>query len=298
MPDTKVVRRRRIALASLIGLSLVLLTVFFTEPVSGTLHVIQRGAQEALAPLELGASRALKPARDLAGWTGDTLRAKGENERLRQELARLRTQLARTQTQARDAGQLRAMAELAAAEDFPQNVEPVTARVIGRSPHRWYSAIDIDKGRSDGVRVDQPVIAAGGLVGKVTSATAGSARVTLITDDRSAVSAQLLPDGAHGVVKGTVGRPDDLRLDYIERTRGVQEGDTVVTSGSRSDSRFDSLFPRGIPIGKVKRADPSELESYQLVHIEPFADLRRFDFVQVLTAGGGSARAALQEGLP
>ena len=40
--------------------------------------------------------------------------------------------------------------------------------MIARSPTVWYSSVKIDKGSSDGMRVDQPVIAAGGLVGKVT----------------------------------------------------------------------------------------------------------------------------------
>ena len=46
-------------------------------------------------------------------------------------------------------------------QGFPQGTQPVTARVIARSPTVWYSSIKIDKGSSDGVRVNQPVIAAG-----------------------------------------------------------------------------------------------------------------------------------------
>ena len=52
---------------------------------------------------------------------------------------------------------------------FPPAPSPVAARVIARSPTVWYSSVKIDKGSGDGVRVNQPVIAAGGLVGKVTA---------------------------------------------------------------------------------------------------------------------------------
>ena len=55
-----------------------------------------------------------------------------------------------------------------------------------------------------------------------------------------------------------------------------------MTSGTKS-SRLDSLFPPGIPIGTVTKADPEELNLYQRVHVKPFADMRRLDFVQVLT---------------
>jgi rod shape-determining protein MreC len=280
--DKRVIRRRRAALAIFLGLSVALVTAYFGESGNGVLHALQRGAQEALAPIETGASRALKPVRDLFGWVGDTVDAKDENEELRNEVEDLRRDLAQAQTAQRDARQLRGLVGLQRQDGFPQGTEPVTARVIARSPTVWYSSLKIDKGSSDGVRVDQPVIAAGGLAGKVTRVTGGNAEVTLITDAESAVSAQVMPEGANGIVKPEVGNPDDLLLDFVERGRRVTEGTTVVTSGFTSE-RVRSIFPRGIPIGRVTEVDLDEIELYQRVHIKPFADLRRLDFVQVLT---------------
>ena len=46
MYDKKVIRRRRAALAVLLGISLILLTAYFGEPPSGLLHGVQRGAQQ------------------------------------------------------------------------------------------------------------------------------------------------------------------------------------------------------------------------------------------------------------
>jgi rod shape-determining protein MreC len=289
--NSKVVRRRRAALAVFVGLSVALLTVYFGESGGGVLHALQRGAQEAFAPIETGASRALKPVRDFFGWVGDTVDAKGENERLRDEVAQLRQQLAETQTDRRDARQLRGIVDLKEAEGFPRGTSPVTARVIVRSPTVWYSSVKIDKGSSDGVKLDQPVIAAGGLAGKVTRITGGTAEVTLVSDESSAVSAQIMPSGANGIVKPQVGKPDDLLLDFVEKGKRVTEGTTVVTSGFRS-SRVESLFPRGIPIGRVARVDLDEVELYQRVHIKPFADLRGLDFVQVLTRKGQPTESA------
>jgi rod shape-determining protein MreC len=173
----------------------------------------------------------------------------------------------------------------------------VTARVIARSPTVWYSSVKIDKGESDGVKIDQPVIASGGLAGKITRVTGGTAEVTLLTDASSAVSAQVMPQGANGIVKPEVGNPKDLLLDFVEKGRRVTEGTTVVTSGFAS-SRVESLFPRGVPIGRVTQVDLDEIELYQRVHIKPFADLRRIDFVQVLTSRGRPAQATAGLALP
>ena len=290
----KTVRRRRAALLIFIALSIGLLTVYFGEPASGGLHAIQRGAQEVLAPIEEGASRAFKPFRDLVNWFGDVFDAKGENKDLKKENAELREDLARAQTLQREAEQLRDLVNLPKDDLFPQNAEPVTARVIARSPTSWQSSIQIDKGSSDGIEEDMPVVASGssggGLAGKVTSVSRGTSKVTLITDESSAVSAQVMPDGAAGIVRPTVGDPDDMLLDFIEKDRPVSEDTTIITSGTRSD-RFESLFPRGIPIGRVTEVDAEERELYQRVHIKPFADLKRMDFVQVLTRRGEEAVA-------
>jgi rod shape-determining protein MreC len=280
--DDKVVRRRRVVLAVLVALSVALLTAYFGESGSGLLHALQRGTQEAFAPIETGASRALKPIRDFTGWAGDTLDAKHENKKLKNQVQDLRSQLAGAQTAERDAQQLRGLVGLQRTAGYPQGTAPVAARVIARSPTVWYSTVKIDKGKSDDLRVDQPVIAAGGLAGKVTQVTSGTAEVTLITDGSSSVSGQVMPEGANGIVRPEVGNPNDLLLDFVQKGRRVTQGTTVVTSGFTS-SRVESLFPRGIPIGRVTKVDLDEVELYQRVHIKPFADLRRLDYVQVLT---------------
>ena len=292
MFDSKVVRGRRTALAIFVALSIVMLTAYFGESGGGVFHSLQRGAQEVLAPIETGTGRALKPFRDFFGWFGDTLDAKGENEDLRQEVEELRERVAAASTAEEDARQLKGLVDLEKADGFPAGTEPVAARVIARSPTVWYSSVKIDKGSSDGVREDQPVIAAGGLAGKVTSVTGGTAEVTLITDASSAVSAQVMPSGATGIVTPEVGKPDDLLLDFIPPGRRVTEDAIIVTSGFTSD-RVQSRFPRGIPIGRVSRVDLDEVELYQRVHIEPFADIRGIDIVEVLTERGQPAETAV-----
>ncbi|MEX2196266.1 MAG: rod shape-determining protein MreC [Thermoleophilaceae bacterium] len=291
------IRRRRATLGVLVGISLVLITVYFSEGAGGALHAVQRGAQEALAPIETGAGKVLKPFRDLANWVGDVVDAKGENEKLRTENERLQKSLARAEVAARDGEQARSLVGLAEFEGYPDGVDPVTARVIVRSPTVWYSAVQIDKGSSDGVEVNMPVVAAsedpegtGGLAGRVVSVTSGTARVMLITDADSGVGSEVFPGGESGVVRPEVGKPTDLLLDFIETGRRIEKGNTVITSGFGSRDT-ESHFPRGIPIGVVRRVDQSELDLYQRVHLRPFADLRRMDVVQVLRPAGRGERA-------
>ena len=131
----KSVRRRRAVLALLVSLSIALLTVYFGESASGGLHAIQRGFLEVLAPLQEGANRALKPARDLVGWTGDVFDAKSENKDLRKQNEELQRQVAALQTAERDATQLRALVGLNRSSRFPDGYDPhALSKVFSLAP--------------------------------------------------------------------------------------------------------------------------------------------------------------------
>jgi rod shape-determining protein MreC len=288
--DKKVVRRRRAVLGVLVALSIFLLTVYFGENGGGFLHSVQRGTSAAFSPLEKGVSIVFRPVSNFTHWTGDVFHAKKENKQLKKQVQALQAQLAENQTAQRDAAQLRALVGLPRSSNFASGGKLITARVISRSPTVWYSNVIINVGSGDGVHLDDPVIAAGGLAGKISSVTGGQAEVTLITDQSSNVSAEVMPDGSSGIVRPEVGNPNDMLLDYIAKGAQIRKGDSVLTSGFTS-SKLDSLFPRGIPIGKVTKVEPSELEQYQRVHMQPYADLRRMDFVQVLTGAVEDQRA-------
>jgi rod shape-determining protein MreC len=282
----KQVRRRRAVLLLLVAASLTLLSLYYREGNGGALHGVQDVVATIFSPIQDGADRALKPVRDSVNWFHETFDARGENDRLRDQVAELRDQLARSETSQQESKELAALDETLSGGIVPDGTDPVTARVIGRSPTVWYSTVTIDKGSSDGVHVDDPVVAALGLAGKVTQTTPNTAQVTLITDADSAVTARVTPSGATGVVEPDVGNPNDLQLDYLERGAQIAEGQMVVTAGF-STGDLGSIFPPGIPIGKITRATVEEQQAYQRVHLEPFADLRDMSFVKVLTTQSG-----------
>jgi rod shape-determining protein MreC len=282
----KQVRRRRAVLVLLVIVSLILLSTHFSEGSGGPLHGVQRVVATVLGPLEEGAGRALKPVRDMFDWFGETFEARGENDELRDEVEDLRERVAEAESAVGENKELRALLKLGPAGGI-EGREPVSARVIARSPTVWYSTVSIDKGSSSGVDVDDPVITGAGLVGRVTETTGGTARVTLITDHRSAVSAKVIPNGPSGVIMPEVGDPGRLLLDFIEEDRDVKEGQMVVTAGWRA-GKLTSLFPYGIEIGRVTEASIDEQETYQRVHVRPFADIREMEVLQVLTEPGGA----------
>ena len=244
---------------------------------------MQRAVASVFGPMEEGATRALKPARDLINWVDETFKARGTNSDLKAENQELRNQLARRRAAEGENEQLRKLLGLDRAGTLA-GYTPVTARVIGRSPTVWYSTATIDKGSGAGVKMNDPVVTGDGLAGRITDVTHGTAEVTLITDDRSAVSARVLPDGPEGVAEPEVGDPSDLLLDFIDKSQPIHKGQILVTAGW-SNGAISSAFPPGIPIGKVSETTVGEQQTYQRVHVTPFADIRGLDYVQVATGG-------------
>ena len=291
--DQKVVRRRRAVLAALVGLSLFLLTAYFGESSGGPLHAVQRTTMEVVAPIQEGANRALKPFRDLFGWFGDTLDAKDRANELKAENEQLKKELADVTVAKRELEQLEGLAEINSAGGLAA-YEPVPARVIARSPSSWYQTFQINKGSSDGVRVDQPVVNGAGLVGKIKEVSDGNAVVMLLTDPEFGVSARSLESGEPGSVHPAVGAAGDLRFELVPNAKEVRRGERIITAGTSTSARvsgLESLYPRGIPIGTVERIETGEGELDRVIHVEPAADLHSLDIVEVLIEPDSDLRA-------
>jgi rod shape-determining protein MreC len=284
----KQVRRRRAVLALLVVVSLILLTAYFGESAGSPLHSVQRGVVTVLSPIQEGASRALKPVRDLFGWFGDTARAKKERDQLKDQRDRLLDQVVGLKVALQENAELRRT--LALDETNLQDYDRRTVRVIGRpSNNLLLDRLEVDAGSSGGVRVGDPVVADGGLVGHVSFVAHGTSFVTLITDPSSSVSVKVLNTvGDTGLLKPSVGDPLDLLVQLLPRHARIRLADVVVTAGFRT-SRLDSLYPPNVPIGRVTKADPEELASDQQVHVAPIADLRHLDFVQILVGPSGTS---------
>jgi rod shape-determining protein MreC len=278
----KQVRRRRAVLALLVIVAFALLTITYGEAPGG----LQKGVSAVFGPLEEGADRALKPARDAVNWFDETFDARGENEELKEELAAAREDEAAFETAIGENEQLRKLLDIRESGVIPGGYEPVTGRVIARSESVWYTTLTIDIGTSSGVAISDPVVGPDGLVGRVKSATNGQAQIQLIIDPDSQVTAKIAENGAQGLVSPEVGETDDMVLDFIDSQKRIDRGDIVVTAGWRSlDGTLASKFPPNIPIGEVTEAPIAQQEASQEVHLEPYSDFADLDFVDVLTGG-------------
>lgn len=279
----KQVRRRRAILVSLVVVCLMLISISISEAESGPLKSIQNGFSSVFSPVQEGADRALKPFRDMVSWFDETFEARGENDELRSQVAALQQEKLDLLDAAEKAGYLKSLEKLVADSGL-EAYEPVQASVLGRGFSVWYSTMVIDAGSSDGVGENDAVVSADGLVGRVTDVTGGTAKVALITQGSSAVTARVSGQGPIGLVVPIIGAPGELDFTLIQGDKEVEDGDELVTAGF-SNEGLEARFPADIPLGEVSEAIPAEQELRQQVSVEPFADLADLDEVTVLTGG-------------
>jgi rod shape-determining protein MreC len=201
---------------------------------------------------------------------------KEENDELRQENDRLRRSLADATRQAREASELEALVDLrrrTAAETLP-------ARVVASSTNPQFRVLKIVIDRGEGEVVHgMPVLAAEGVVGRIETVVGRYADVTLAVDPQSSIDVIVPRTGSRGVLKG-LGAENaySCRIEYLQKGEAVQEDDVVVTSG------LGSVFPREIPVGRIRKISAAEYGLYQKVEVEPAVDFSRLRSVVVLLA--------------
>jgi rod shape-determining protein MreC len=273
-------------LGLLVALALALITVSFREAEDGPLHRVQAAAAGTLQPLQVAVERVARPFRDAYGWTTGLLDARSEAERLHAENEQLRLQVIQNESALQQNVELKRLLEYVEGPLFPRDYTYVATTVTARPVRTFEQELVLPVGTKRGVEQYAPVVTADGLVGQVTRVTPDSSRVTLLTDESSAVSAVDLVTKAEGIVEH--GQTSDaLVLNRVSKKDVVNVGDEVITSGWRAGN-LASLYPRGIRIGRVTSVGQASTDLYQQVQIESDVDFDGLGSVLVLVKKPGA----------
>ena len=230
---------------------------------------------QALAPLarfESGVIRA--PARIRAAWASRR-DLEEENMVLRRQFDELRGEIAALRGLKEENRRLHRLLDFK--ESAPLRLLP--ADVIGRDTRNWYGSIVIDKGTRLGVSPDMPVVAEGGVVGKVIESAPDVSTVILVVDKRSRVGGVVERTRETGVAAGS--SFNTLRLDYLPLRCDARGGDRVVTSG------LGGVYPPGLAIGEVINVYGGESGLSSCADLSPVVDFSRLEAVFVVMGARG-----------
>ena len=254
-------------LGVLISIRLTGLGSNFSNPVGGVL-------QRVLSPLEKPILQLGNGIRDNTKVLWDFQRVQIENEALRKKVDQLTGDNLKLKEQVLagirytelDQGQFRSPT----LDKFAK----IGASVINRNPTTWYRTLTLNRGSKDGVAANDSVIGALGLVGKIVSVSATTSEVLMILDGEGQVSALVrgsTGEGTFGIVQGTYKRGSRLTPEgnlqmLFRREDNVNAGDLVFTSGD------GGVYPKDVPIGKVKEIQLDPLGLLKTAFIEPLVD--------------------------
>lgn len=222
------------------------------------------------------------------GLFNDVKKLKAENEKLKAEIDKLnneRTEYLRFKSENDDLKKALGMKEQLAGYDF------VGANIIARDGGNLFNIFLTDKGSTNGIAYNMPVITGKGLVGKVAASQPFSSKIISIIEDGSAVSAVVSKSRDYVVVKGDakLAKEGLCKLEYIPEDLDLSQGDVIETSG------IGGIYPKGIIIGTVKevRTGENDLDRYAI--IQPAADLKRLSQVVILKNKNAQATSTEME---
>lgn len=152
----------------------------------------------------------------------------------------------------------------------------ILAQVVAWDASSDYRVIRINKGLSDGVRLQSPVVTAQGLVGYIYRLTDHFADILTVLDNNNRVDGLIQRVRAHGIVEGFNNEKSIMK--YVSRAEPIILGDVVITSG------LGNIYPKGIEVGTVSRIERESYGITQNVEITPAVDFGRLEEVVILSA--------------
>jgi len=270
LPDSERRSSGVVVLAALVVVALVITTVYFREGESGLFHSLRRGTQAALAPISAAGDWLFTPVFAVENYFGGLGVSREEIDALREQNTALRASVAELEEARLENERLQKIVGFIEAS----KLDALGARVIGRPPSAWEGSLLIDRGSADGVKTGMPVLAPEGLLGQTVEVTEHSAKVRLITDQRSGVAALIQATRAEGVVRGSI--EGLLSMEYVSRTSTVTVGDIVITSG------MGGIYPKGLMIGEVETMELDDNDLYPSISVRPTAQFEGIEEVVVL----------------
>lgn len=261
-------RRVRQLLGLMILTSITLITIDYRGGANSPFRGLRRSAGNFFGPIERGVSSALRPVGNALSALGNVGNADRDIKRLQAELAKIEFQKRQNEDNKRQYDEAMRLLKLLNEGQYTT----IASHVIAAAPTNFTWTVTIDAGSDRGVRRDQTVVNADGLVGRVIEVSKFTSTVLLAIDVKSTVGARLSYSGERGFVSGNGTKP--LRFEVTPADAVVRIGQPVVTAGS--------TFVPAVPIGEVLETRAAPGATSRTVFLKPYVNFSHLDLVGVV----------------
>jgi rod shape-determining protein MreC len=263
-------RRPTLLLIVVLGLLFVLMTFSrSTRYIGETRTMFERTVMTVFSPVPKAVNWAGQSTADMYHGYLDMRRSVAENLELHHQVLQLTEENLRLRQSQGDLARMRSL--LSYSEELP--TPTIMAQVVMLDTSSRFKSIIINCGTEAGVEVNDPVVNANGLLGRIVLTTHDMAKVQLLTDSNSAVGCLIERTRRQGVVHGD--GSSAAQMADIPALADVVVGDVVSTAG------IDGIYPKGIPVGRVIRTDQGK-SLFKAVWLLPAVDFSSIESVIVL----------------
>jgi rod shape-determining protein MreC len=240
-----------------------------TRYIGDTRTLFERTVMTLFSPIPKMVNWIGGSAEDMYHGYLDMRRAVNENLELRRKVAGLTTENVKLRQTETDLRRLRNL--LHYSEHF--NMQTSMAHTIMIDTSGRFKAVIIDRGAGDGIEVNDAIVNANGLIGRVVLTTNDLAKVQLVTDNNSAIGTLIERTRRQGVLRGD--GTAVVEMHDIPALSDVKVGDRIISAG------IDGIYPKGIPVGVVVKAEQGP-NLFKNIEVRPSVDFGTIEEVIVI----------------
>ncbi len=264
--------RRGLTIGLLVVASIAIITLDYRGQAHGVISGVKRDAHNAFAPIQRGVDAVAHPVGSFLSGAVHGGDLEAQNAKLRREIGALEQQTLMTQA---TRNQLRALQRL---DQLPWlgGIPTVTAQVTALNSSDFAATVQLDKGSTNGVALDMPVVGGAGLVGQVIEVWSSGCTVRLVTDVDSSIGVRFGSGGNLALVEGSgLGRP--LAVNLVAPGTALHRGEILTTSGLQH-----AQYPADIPVARITSDSSTPSATQESVSAQPVANLSDLEYVDVL----------------
>ena len=151
--------------------------------------------------------------------------------------------------------------------------DSIGAEIILPKVKNGKEIIMVNKGLNHGIKIGQPVINNIGLIGQIIFVGKNYSEINPITSKKYIVPAILEKATDNIIIRGNGNKY--LEITMYPAHRKIKIGDILITSG------IDSIYPKGIKIGKIIKITPKANNQFNHLLIAPFSGPRTYSQVRI-----------------
>lgn len=256
--------------------SLLLCLMLYSAYCGGEGNVVQNAISFVTVPFQRGAAYVSDSASGFFDRYMQSAANYEENIELKKTIRELREQLTEYEKIKNENEQLRQIAGMTESND-EKSFTPAT--IISKDANDTYGTFVIDKGTSDGLSLNDPVMSSDGLIGIITAISPINARVKTILNPDISVGSYEIQSKELGVCRGDASLAQEgyCKMSILSNETTITKGDLIVTSGS------SGIYPRGLTIGTVQDVYQEEHGVTLYAVVLPVSDIQNLKNVYVIT---------------